>query len=204
MPWEPVLDESVCVSILWEFHVFNWHLSDFFTVTFKFLSVHFGLFPSSSLSKPLAVCCFSEGLYCNYRSVRSGIRALSPTHLCHSPCWAFVFSTNPTVCTQLYFRAVEDSIHPELCGCWEQSSPSVFCSCCLERHPASILYSTQTWNDISYYHNMYICYAWKTWMDFHLQCDDWTGSSINNMLCCSSIINLIYANILMHITQITY
>ncbi len=132
----------VCVSILWEFHFFNWHLSDFFTVTFKFFSVHFGLFPPSSLSKPVAVCCFSEGLYCNYRSVRSGIHALSPTHLCHSPCWAFVFSTNPTVCTQLYLRAMEDSIHPELFGCREQSSPSVFCSRCLERHPASVLYST--------------------------------------------------------------
>lgn len=95
----------------------------FFTVTFKFLSVHFGLFPPSSLSKSLAICCFSEGLYCNYRSVRSGIRSLSPTHLCHSPCWAFVFSTNPTVCTQLYLRAMDDSIHPELFGCREQSSP---------------------------------------------------------------------------------
>lgn len=169
----------VCVSILWEFHVFNWHLSNFFTVTFKFLSVHFSLFPPSSLCKTVAVYCFSEGLYCNYRSVRSGIHALSPTHLCHSPCWAFVFSTNPTVCTQLYLRAMEDSIHPELFGCREQSSPSVFCSHCF------LLNSTQAWNDIGYYHSMYICYAWKTWMAFHFQCDGWTGScissDINNM-----------------------
>lgn len=84
MPWEPVQYVSVCVySVVVSYWSVFFKLTfvRLFTVTFKSLPVHFGLFPASFLSKPVAICRFSEELYCNYTSVRSGIHALSYTPL---------------------------------------------------------------------------------------------------------------------------